>query len=73
MTGGQLVDAEQERDDRVRTLPCPLCGVAKGFECDDGVTAIGRRKVLKSSHTARYLAAVEAGLVPPLRGWPWTG
>lgn len=74
MTGGALMPTEQERDDRVRRLPCPVCPAGKGRECEDGLTAIGQRKVMKSSHTARYLAAVEAGLVSQMPGWPpWTG
>lgn len=74
MTGGLLMPTEQERDDKVRRLPCPVCRAAEGDECEDGLTAIGCRKVMNSSHTARYLAAVDAGLVPQLAGWPpWTG
>lgn len=73
MNGGRLMPTEQERDDKARQLPCPVCGSGKGVECEDGFTVTGVRKILKSSHTARYMAAVEAGLVPQLAGWPWTG
>lgn len=73
LTGGLLMPTEQERDDKVRRVPCPVCGVGRGLECEDGLTAIGCRKVMTSSHTARYLAAVEAGFVPQMAGWPWTG
>lgn len=72
-TGGQLTRSEQEREDAVRQLTCPLCQAVAGQRCNNGLTKDGRARVEPASHTARYLAAVEAGLVPQLAGWPWTG
>lgn len=72
-SGGQLTASEQERDNLVQQLPCPDCGVAQGVRCCFGLKADGQPKVPQSCHTGRYLLAVEAGLVPPWAGWPWTG
>lgn len=70
---GTLTRTEQERDDAVKRLPCPVCGAGADQRCEDGLTTIGQRKVLPSSHMARYVAAVDAGLVAQIAGWPWTG
>ncbi len=69
----QVLRSERERDDLVRQVPCTSCGVVVGVRCDNGINKTGQRIYMPLSHTARYLAAVEAGLVPPLVGWPWTG
>lgn len=74
ISGGQLTLSEQNRDDRVRLLECPTCHAPIDQACSDGLTVTGRVKPLASSHMARYLAAVEAELVPQMLGWPpWTG
>lgn len=59
-----LTASEKEREDRVRTLVCPGCG-AKPRERCGSLWAV-------TSHTGRYLAAVDAGLVPEFAGG-WRG
>jgi hypothetical protein len=71
-TGGQLTRSEAEREDNVRQVACPLCHMPAGQRCENGRTRDGRARVEPASHTARYLAAVDAGLVPQMAGWPWT-
>lgn len=69
----RILRTERERDDLVRQIPCTTCHVPAGDRCDNGVNKLGQRIFMPASHTARYLAAVDAGLVPQLAGWPWTG
>lgn len=69
----RVLRTERERDDLVRRVPCGTCGVDVAVRCYNGVNKLGQVIFMPASHTARYLAAVEAGLVPQLAGWPWTG
>lgn len=67
----RVLRTERERDDLVRQVPCTTCWVETGVRCAAGVNGLGQQIFMPASHTARYLAAAEAGLVPPLVGWPW--
>jgi len=66
-----LTVSEKEREDQVRTRTCPNCGAEPMRACTYGLSSAGSRVVIPTSHTGRYVAAFEAGLVPPWRGWPW--
>jgi hypothetical protein len=66
-----LTVSEKEREDKVRTLPCPNCAAKAKHPCTYGLSSAGARITIPTSHTGRYVAAQEAGLVPPWRGWPW--
>jgi hypothetical protein len=72
-SGIHILRSERERDDKVKQVPCPLCKAAAGVRCDAGLNRVGLRIALSTSHTARYLAAAAVELVPPMKGWPWTG
>jgi hypothetical protein len=67
-----LTTSEKEREDLVRTQPCPDCGAGRKRPCEYGTNKLGHRIVMPTSHTGRYISAVGAGLVPPWVGWPWT-
>lgn len=71
--GIQILRTERQRDDMVRTVTCPVCGVGPGRRCDAGRNKVGQLIALPTSHTGRYLIAADAGLVQPIAGWPWTG
>jgi hypothetical protein len=58
-----VLEEERARERLVRTVPCPLCRRQPGQPC-----RYTEDRVPWSSHTARYLLAVGAGLVPPLPG-----
>lgn len=53
--------ADRERDNVVRTVPCPVCGVSQG-----GCQTPGQGQGLQMSHTGRYDTAAQLGLVPPI-------
>ena len=59
---------DRERDDLVRTQPCPVCGVGPTRRCFAGRTSTGRPVGMATSHEGRYWVAVDVGLVPPLVG-----
>ena len=69
----RILRTERERDDLVRQVACTVCHVPAGVRCDAGINKVGQRIYMPASHTGRYLVAVEAGLVPQMAGWPWTG
>lgn len=60
-----FLETEKARDDKVRQVPCPVCGAQPRRRCSGEWT-------MTVSHTGRYLVAVDADLVPPLAG-SWTG
>jgi hypothetical protein len=68
VTNHGLLDREKERDDIVRTVVCPCCGAGPVSACDFGTTEGGKKMWSHSSHTGRYNAAAESGLVPRLPG-----
>lgn len=68
----QVMRSERERDESIRHVTCPTCSAPPPHACIE-VRADGTDYRMGTGHTGRYLAAVDAGLVPPLRGWPWTG
>jgi hypothetical protein len=59
---------EDERDDKVRTLGCPVCGVAPGARCQFPPRPDGGAVWAHTSHTGRYRLAAGTGLVPALPG-----
>lgn len=69
--GIRVMRTERERDDAIRRVQCPNCSAPPPYACID-VRDDGTDYRMATGHTGRYLAAVEAGLVPPLVGWPWT-
>lgn len=58
-----LLEEELDREDLVRTLRCPTCGVKAGCRC-----RWRKGEEPWTSHTGRYNAAVKAGLVPEMAG-----
>lgn len=54
---------ELDREALVKTMPCPVCGVAPGRRCRHANMTFPA-----CSHTGRYNLAVKAGLVPALPG-----
>jgi len=72
-TGGAiLTEAEKDREASCITVACPVCGSRPGRRCSYGLSTSRRSRWNVCSHTGRYLAAVDAGLVPPLTG-DWRG
>lgn len=72
---GKLEAVEVDRDVLVRnTLRCPSCGRQPGKRCDYGVAATKKafngtvpvHPIAYPVHFSRYLAGIDAGLVPPL-------
>lgn len=57
-----LRDSEKDRENKVRTVPCPACAARKGTRCkrDGALRGI--------SCTGRYNLAAQAGLVPKMAG-----
>lgn len=72
MNGLVLTHREERREVKVIRFPCPNCGVGPGKPCDFGYSTKGFRLRSPCSHTGRYLAAVDAKLVPALPGG-WHG
>lgn len=58
---------DDETEAAVRTQICPSCRVGPGQRCAWPVEANNTQRY---SHTSRYNAAAEAGLVPALRPIP---
>lgn len=58
-------EVERQREALVRTLGCPQCGSMSGEKCVYIVSTGRGESNEQHSHTPRYLAAVDAGLVPP--------
>jgi len=54
-----VAQIEARRERTVRAVDCPICGAEPGNVCDE---------TPDHSHTGRYLAAVERGLVPAMPG-----
>lgn len=69
----QLTEVEETLESKVRHRSCPTCAADRGQPCNFGLNRDGRRiTTVPSSHTSRYLQAVEAALVPPFAGG-WNG
>jgi hypothetical protein len=58
-----ITKSEIERDDLVRTFPCPVCKAKAGKACN-----YRRTGYTYTSHEGRYRVAAEAGVVPMLAG-----
>ncbi len=67
MTRTPWIAEETRREKLVRTMVCPSCGMPAGKPCRFGGPWREIHRFWSAvSHTSRYDAAAEAGLVPPL-------
>jgi len=61
-----VAPVDRAREVCVRMVACPICSARAGSYCHyDGETEVCQSAY---SHTGRYLAAVERGLVPAMPG-----
>jgi len=72
MSGTILTEVEKDREASCRTLACPNCHAKPRILCSHGRSRAGHQLKSSISHTGRYLAAVDAGLVPEFAGG-WHG
>ncbi len=61
-----MTDVEQDREDAVQKVTCPVCKSKPGKKCR--MNDLARYTNGMRSHTGRYLLAASAGLVPLLPG-----
>ena len=63
-----MLPEERLRELEVRRVRCRVCGAVPHQPCRYPASKTGGATAF--SHTARYLRAVVAGLVPPMSGQP---